>query len=168
MKIITTLFITILQMQNIYCQPGLNLLNQNSVMGNITIPQLQSLEVKVNNTPTIYFENSNDLSNGKEIKDFYVITVKSNTPWVLTFNANSSNFTNVSNSALDNMPSNVIFIKRSEENNYKLLPTLPQTLLSNDNDNIANEYRFDVKINPSWQYSGGLYNVGIIFTLTNE
>jgi hypothetical protein len=141
---------------------------QTTVSGNIIIPALQSLEVSIANNKPIQFTSENDFTSGKEFKDFYKLTVKSNTAWSISYNATAPSFTGLTNNAADNLPAEIIFIKNSSNTIYNPLTNAPQALITSSNEKITNEYYFDVKINPSWKYSGGSYNLGIIFTLTNE
>lgn len=151
-----------------YAQPKYASFSQTSVSGNIIIPALQSMEVNIVNSKPIKFTSEIDFTSGKEFKHFYKLTVKSNTPWSITYNAAAPAFTGLSNNAADDLPSEIIFIKNSNNTIYSPLTNAPQALITSSNEKIINEYYFDVKINPSWKYGGGSYNLGIIFTLTNE
>jgi hypothetical protein len=167
MKKLLYIFFSVLSIQ-CFGQPNQQSFVQTSVSGNINVPALQSLEVTIVNSKPISFKSDKDLADGKEFKEFYKLTIKSNTAWSVTYNASGSAFTGLTNNAADNLPAEIIFIKNTNDINYTPLTNSPQVLISSKNEKIVNEYYCDVKINPSWKYSGGSYNLGIIFTLANE
>jgi hypothetical protein len=137
------------------------------VTGNISIPALQSLKVNNKTGTSLEFSVPADFTNGKEILSFFNIEVKSNVPWVLTARAGNDNFNTLSAGA-PNVPVSILSIKGSDENLYLPLSSSDVNIKVNSNDLLTNRFTVDLKINPSWNYPGGLYDVNIIFTLTPQ
>ena len=166
MKKLIISIILIIALLNCKAQQSVILNIQNKVSGSVTIPALQNLNVSTQ-TSSLNFSDPGDFANGKEIAAFYTLNVNSNVPWVLTAKTETDNFNNLSVNG-NNMPAGIISIKNSTDNNYVALSQTEKNFIVSSNDKIVNDYKIDLKINPSWQYGGGLYNINIIFTLTPQ
>lgn len=143
-------------------QPG-NPLSQ-SVSGGLAIPVLQNLEVINMNTDELAFKNAADYNGAKAIPSYYKVIVKSNTPWEVSVATGTSTF--IVNDGIAEMPAGIISIKNSAESNYVSLGKDPVTVLQSTNNNITNTYNLDLKLNPSWDYPGGVYNISLTFSIS--
>lgn len=166
MKKLFTCIILLAALFNCKAQQSVILNIQNKVSGSVTIPALQNLNVTTQ-TSSLNFSDPGDFSNGKEIAAFYLLNVNSNVPWVITAKTETDNFNNLSANG-NNLPAGIVSIKNSTDNNYVALSQTVNNFIISSNDKIVNDYKVDLKINPSWKYGGGLYNINIIFTLTPQ
>lgn len=146
---------------------NVNLNTQNKVSGSVIIPALQNLNVSNQSANPLNFSNTVDFSDGKEILGYYTLNVNSNVPWIITAKTETDNFNNLSLNG-NNIPSGIMSIKNSTDNNYIQLSSTETNIITSSNDKIVNDYKVDLKINPSWSYGGGLYNINIVFTLTPQ
>lgn len=141
--------------------------SESRISGAVVMPPLQTLTVTTNGSPNISFNSNSDLGNGRELPAFYHLEVKSTVPWVITVRSESENFTS-SGTGADNIPANVVSVKSSAGKDFMPVSAAEKTLLTNANDNIVNRFDIDVKINPAWKYSGGIYNLNLVFTLSPQ
>ncbi len=145
----------------------LNLNMQNKISGIITIPALQSLNVITQNSGALNFLNQDDFYNGKEITAFYKLNVNSNIPWIITAKTQTNDFNNLTVNG-SNIPSVIMSIKNTTDNNYIPLSSTEKNIIISSNNKIVSDYQIDLKLNPSWNYGGGLYDINIVFTLTPQ
>ncbi|MCB0700147.1 MAG: hypothetical protein H6551_04100 [Chitinophagales bacterium] len=141
---------------------------QGSVSGSATVYSIQSLEINQSGGP-IAFNTANDYFNGVTVNKYATITVKSNENWVLSFSANSQYFTPLNKGASDQMPCDVLCIKKNNGRNFKPVATNGKNLSQGGRGNSANNvFDIDVYLNPGFGYSGGIYSIGIVYTLTKQ
>ncbi len=169
MKKIITAIVLITAMHCCKAQQSviLNLNIPNKASGSVTVTELQNLIVRSQNPAALNFSIPGDFSNGKEIAAFYTLSINSNVPWVITAKTETDNFNNLSING-NSIPAGIMSIKNSTDNNYTPLSSIEKNIIISSNDKIVNEYKIDLKINPSWNYGGGLYNINVIFTLTPQ
>ncbi len=140
-----------------------------SVQGNFIVYSMQSLTV----TPlggVISFDSPNDYLNGVIAKNYASIAVKSNANWILNFAAQSTYFTALTRNASTDMPATVLSVRKSGSSSFKTLSTQSQKLESGSRGSSGDHHEFniDVSFNPGFKYSGGLYSIGIVYTLTKQ
>lgn len=127
----------------------------------ITVTQLGGL---------ITFSSPNDYFNGVVANRYARIDISSNANWTLSFAAQSTYFTALSKNSSTDMPSTVIGIRKNGHSTFKTLTTQAQQLSSGSKGSSGpgHEFDIDVNFNPGFRYSGGLYTIGIIYTLTQQ
>lgn len=138
--------------------------------GNINITSIQALSFTSSNT-TAYFNTIDDYANGKVITNYGTLAVKSNVSWLLGISASASVFTPMSSGASTNMPASVMSFKLSSAQNYIPLSTNSQTLKTGSRGgttSTGNSFSIDQKFNPGFGYKGGIYTLGVIYTLTQQ
>ncbi|MCB9046156.1 MAG: hypothetical protein H6550_08440 [Chitinophagales bacterium] len=140
-----------------------------SVSGNFIVYSIQSITV-TSLSGVISFSTPNDYFNGVVTNNYANIKVKSNTNWIVSFAAQSANFTPLSKSGSTDMPSGVMGIRINGHSNFKTLSTTSQQLRSGQKGSGTNKHDFniDVSFNPGFGYNGGVYSMGIVYTLTKQ
>lgn len=140
-----------------------------TTQGNFVVYSMQSLSVS-NLSGLISFESPNDYFNGVVANNYANIKVKSNANWQLSFAAQSTYFTALSKGASTDMPSTVLGIRQNGQSSFKSLTTQSQSLTSGTRGSGTEKHDFniDVNFNPGFNYSGGLYSIGVVYTLTKQ
>lgn len=140
-----------------------------SASGNFLVYTMQSLTVTTKGG-VISFNTPNDYFNGVVSDHYANIKVKSNANWLLSFHANSNHFTALSKNASSNMPSHVMAIRVNGRNNFDELTTNSKKLMSGNRGSTSDKHDFDIdmRFNPGFDYSGGVYSIGIVYTLTKK
>lgn len=143
--------------------------NNGSVSGNFIVYSIQSITV-TSLSGVITFASPNDYFNGVVSNHNANINIKSNNSWILSFNAQSTYFTGLSKWSSTDMPANVMGIRQNGSSNFKQLSTQSQKLASGNKGSGSNKHDFDIDIsfNPGFEYSGGLYSIGIVYTLSKQ
>lgn len=140
-----------------------------SVQGNFIVYSMQSLTVTALGG-VISFVSPNDYLNGVAANKYVNIRIKSNTNWIVSFAAQSTYFTGLSRNASTDMPATVLGIRKNGHNSYKTLSTQSQRLESGSKGSSGDKHDFDIDVNfnPGFGYSGGVYSIGIVYTLTKQ
>ena len=140
-----------------------------SVQGNFVVYSMQSLTVTALGG-LITFSSPNDYLNGVISKNYASVSVKSNASWILNFAAQSTYFTALSRNASTDMPATVLGVRKAGGSSFKTLSTQAQKLESGGRGSSGehHEFNIDVNFNPGFKYSGGLYSIGIVYTLTKQ
>lgn len=108
---------------------------------------------------------------GVEVNNYGTIAIKSNVLWQLSFSAQNAFFTSLSQGGSTNMPSSVVSIKLHNNSNYLQLTTTSTTLKTGGRGTASsngNTFDIDMKLNPGFGYSGGIYTIGLMYTLTQQ
>lgn len=137
------------------------------VQGNIQMPSLLRLQVQSPGSPQFVFSELDDFSKPKEMLNFFQMKVKSTQPWIVTCQA-LDEFMTPTGVGSANLPSNLISLKKSTDNNYIPLSTNPQVLAQSLSNSVATDLSLDIKMNPPLNYRGDQYYFGIIFSLTQQ
>lgn len=142
---------------------------QGSVSGNIIVYSIQSLNI-TQTGGNITFSNVNDYFNGVTQNNYFNIKVKSNENWLLNYQSQSTYFSPLNNGASTDMPCTVLGIRKSDSKSFKQLTTSSKKLTQGNRGGSGDSHDFnvDVNLNPGFGYSGGLYSISILFTLTRQ
>ena len=127
-----------------------------------------SLNVVTLGQQTVQFSNGNDYNNGKTYPGYYKVTVANDGPWMVSVRAVSPFFTPASQNASANIPAEIVSLKASTSAEYIPLSVAQQNLIFGETGSQGSSFFIDLKVNPSWNYSGGHYNQQIIFTLSPQ
>ncbi len=140
-----------------------------SVQGNFIVYSTQSITVTALGG-VISFDSPNDYFNGVIANKYANIKIKSNTNWLISFSAQSTYFTALSKGASTDMPSTVMGIRKNGHSTFKTLTTQSQRLESGSRGSKGDKHDFDIDVNfsPGFKYSGGLYSIGVVYTLTKQ
>lgn len=140
-----------------------------SVQGNFIVYSMQSITVTALGG-VISFDSPNDYLNGVTANKYANIKIKSNASWIVSFAAQSTYFTALSRNASTDMPATVLGIRKNGHNSFKSLSTQSQRLESGGKGSSGNKHDFDIDVNfnPGFGYSGGVYSIGIVYTLTKQ
>lgn len=140
-----------------------------SVQGNFIVYSTQSITVTALGG-VISFDSPNDYFNGVVANKYANIQIKSNANWLLSFSAQSTYFTALSKGASTDMPSTVMGVRKNGHSTFKTLTTQSQQLESGSRGSKGSKHDFDIDVNfsPGFRYSGGLYSIGIVYTLTKQ
>ena len=135
-----------------------------------TVSTLLSVTLS-NNTGTASFTNMNAYVNGITTNNFSTLAIKSNVLWLLSVSAQSTNFAAMGGGASSNMPASVVSMRLSNTSTFYPLSTAGFTLKTGGRGNnlaAGNTFGIDMRFNPGFSYPGGIYSLGLMYTLTNQ
>lgn len=142
----------------------------SSTSGNFDIYSVLSLTF-TNLTGVVSFNTPNDYFNGITVNNSATIAVKSNVSWQVSVATQSSTFTPMSMGASTDMPSSILAIRRNGNTTFTPMTTDSQTLKTGNRGpatTSGNTFDIDTRIDPGFSYSGGNYNIGVVYTLTQQ
>lgn len=125
------------------------------------------MSLTVSSGASVSFDDVNDYANGLIMSNFATITLKSNVLWLVNVATNATYFTALSNGASTTMPASILSYKLSTGSSYIPLSTTSQTLKTGGRGS-GQSFNVDVKFNPGFGYPGGLYSIGLVYTLTSQ
>jgi len=117
------------------------------------------------------FSSLDNYANGVAVDDYLSVGIKSNVSWTLSAMAQNAFFTPMSQSGSTNMPCSVLSVKQAAASNYITLSTTAQTLKTGSKGNLStagNSFTIDIRYNPGFSYKGGIYTLGIVYTLSQQ
>ncbi len=130
------------------------------------------LNINITNlSGVVSFNTPNDYFSGQTINNAATIAIKSNVPWQVGISAQSANFQAMTQGASTNMPASVLGVRRNGTSTFLLMSTSSQTLKTGNKGNTTtsgNTFDIDTNLNPGFGYNGGSYNIGILYTLTQQ
>ncbi|HRO43834.1 MAG TPA: hypothetical protein PL009_13440 [Flavipsychrobacter sp.] len=141
-----------------------------SVSGSATVYAIQSLTI-TGGSLIPNFTSLDHYLNGVTAEDYLSIGVKSNKSWTLSINAQNAFFSPMSSGGSTNMPCSVLSIKTSMMGNFLSVSTTAQTLKTGNKGNLTtpgNSFDVDIKYNPGFSYKGGIYTLGLVYTLSQQ
>jgi len=142
----------------------------STVSGNINVYAIQSLTI-TGGSSIPSFTTLNDYVSGVTVDDYISIGVKSNVSWTLSVMAQSAYFAPMSLGGSTDMPCSVVSLKSATAVNYMTLSTNAQTLKTGSKGGLTwpgNSFNVDMKYNPGFSFKGGIYTLGIVYTLTQQ
>jgi len=138
--------------------------------GNITVSTVLSITLS-NQASTPTFTTASDYQNGKTITNYATIAIKSNVDWLVSVKAQSTYFTPQTVGASNDMPASVLGIRLNGNTTFLTMSTTSQTLKTGTDGNAAasgHTFKVDMKFNPGFNYAGGLYNMSVMYTVTQQ
>jgi hypothetical protein len=132
---------------------------QKELNGNINIPRLQSVTVEQLDERAIDFSTIKDYADGKIVTAYCRITVKCNFPWKLLGEINSAGILG------DASSTGLISIQQQGSNSYIPLSIHPTVIIKSSNNNITNEYTFNLKIDPKLKITKDVLMMNLSFAL---
>lgn len=141
-----------------------------NVSGLISVSTVQSLSL-TGGAAIPNFSSMNDYYNGVVMDDYLTVGVKSNVPWMINVQAQSQYFTPMTTGGSTNMPASVLSLKTSLSGNYTALSPNGITLKTGNRGGAAatgNNFTVDMRFNPGFAYKGGIYTIGLLYTLTAQ
>lgn len=164
MKYLLTIFVFFAAIKGIRAQ------SYTTVSGTIDISACMSLTI-TNLTGVVSFNDASDYTSGITITNAATIAVKSNVSWLISISTQSANFQAMSGGASTNMPASVLQIRRNGTTSYLTMSTSSQTLKTGNKGDASvsgNTFNTDVNLNPGFGYNAGSYNIGVLFTLSQQ
>jgi hypothetical protein len=152
---------------------GSNAYGQYSLSGTATgeaqISAVTSITVSAPNGTGVSVSSVPEMQQGKSVSGFTQVAIKSNAAWQVYIRAGSTYFTPLSIGASATMPASVLrFRLNGSGSAYIPLSTTDQLLSSGSAGNNAasgNTFSMDVLFIPGFSYPGGIYNLGLLFTV---
>jgi hypothetical protein len=138
--------------------------------GSINVMSVQSLTLS-GGTIVPSFTTLEHYLNGVTLDDYLNIKIKSNVPWTLNVQAQNAYFTPMSQGGSTDMPAGVLSIKRDNVTSFTPLSANSFTLKSGSKGGptaTGNTFNVDVKFNPGFNYKGGIYTLGLMYTLSQQ
>lgn len=137
--------------------------------GSFMVYSIQSIDI-TNLTGAVSFNTPNDYFNGVNVDHYANIKVKSNENWQLSVSTQSTYFTAMSSNSSTDMPGNILSMKVTGRKHFKTLSTKGFTLQKGNRGSSGNRNDFDIDMNfdPGFAFNGGVYNIGILYTLTKQ
>jgi hypothetical protein len=159
-KYLTILFS--IMMQYAMCQAG----TTGSQAENTAAPALQSITVTRNGNSDLQFSTLQDLSFGKTLPNYYTIEIKSAVPWTLSVESVSDIKVGALQAAGQPGWPCALNIKRNNDQQFYPVTQGRQVIMQSTNNSLVNTYLFDLVVNPGWDRAGGVYDIGLVFTLS--
>ena len=138
--------------------------------GTITVGTVLNIALS-NQAAAPSFTTASDYQNGKTTLNYATVAIKSNVNWITSVNAQATYFTPQTVGASADMPASVLGIRLNGNVSYITMSTVSQTLKTGNKGNAAaagNTYNVDMFFNPGFSYAGGLYNMGVVYTITQQ
>lgn len=154
----------------LFCKPAYSQSYNDVVPGTIIVSSIMSITV-TNLTGTTNFTTSNDYANGKTISNYAAVAIKSNVLWVLSISSQSANFSPQSTGASTNMPASILGMRVNGTSNFLTMSTSSQTLKTGGRGNASypgNSFNMDADFDPGYGYNGGVYTIGVLYTLSKQ
>ena len=151
-------------------QDGSRTLSNNFTI-TLTVLSVLDLSVTQNAPTSIGFTTSGQYANGITYSNFTTHTIKSNLPWMVNVSSQSTYFTPASSGADNNVPCSIIGVKPSTVSTFTSLSisnAVVKTGGAGNSTAAGNSYNVDLQINPGYNYSAGIYNLGLTYTLTAQ
>lgn len=142
----------------------------SSTSGNVDIYSVLNLNI-TNLSGVVSFNTPNDYFSGQTINNSATIAIKSNVSWQVSVSAQSAFFQPMTTGASTNMPASVVGIRRNGTSSFNSLSTGGATLKTGSRGNAStsgNSFDIDMSLSPGFEYNGGIYNIGILYTLTQQ
>jgi hypothetical protein len=137
----------------------------------INVQPVVSLELTANTSTNVTFASSNNYLNGITASNFNTLAVKANLPWQVNVSSQNSYFTPASSGADAIMPCSVIAFKASTNSSFLPLSTTAQVLktgLPGTVHSSGNTFNMDMHFSPGYNYSAGIYNIPLTYTITGQ
>jgi hypothetical protein len=141
-----------------------------SVSGTATIYSVLNISI-TNLSGVVSFNTPSDYFSGIIVNNSATLAIKSNVSWQVGISSQSAYFQAMTQGASTTMPASILGIRRNGTTNFLQMSTSSQTLKTGNKGNTStsgNTFDIDTEIDPGFGYSGGSYNIGIVFTLTQQ
>lgn len=129
------------------------------------------MNVSVSGGATIAFNDADDYANGKTMSDYATCTIKSNTLWLVSVRTNSYFFTAGSGGTWY-MPASILSIRKAGTSTFSTISSWYNVSLASGSRTggapFYTSFDVDLKANPGFNYSGGTYSIGLIYTITAQ
>lgn len=138
--------------------------------GNFDVYDIQAINI-TNLSGATTFSKPGDYFSGITIDNYCKITVRSNNNWQVGISTQSAYFTPLTSGGSTNMPANIVSVRRNGYSNFTALSTNPWTLKTGSrggSDKAGNEFNIDMHMAPGFGYNGGVYSIGVVYTLTRQ
>lgn len=129
------------------------------------------LNVAIGSSSTINFTTLTDYANGKTISPFVTLTIKSNMLWTVTVMANAANFTGGNS----DMPCSILSVRRTSSGaSFGTISSSSSYDFQNSGSRTGSTspytttFSVDLKANPGYNYIGGAYSIGLVYTITGS
>jgi hypothetical protein len=143
--------------------------SQNTT-GKITIASVMNISVS---TGTAFsFSTIDNYLNGVTKTNFSTVTVKSNNLWLVNVQANAVYFTAGGGGSTD-MPASILSIRKAGTGSYQPISSTANVTLNTGSRTgssapYTNTFDVDLIANPGFNFNGGTYSIGLIYTLTSQ
>jgi len=141
-----------------------------STSGNINISSIYVVTL-TGGTAIPSFSDADDYASGVTYSNYLNVAIKSNVSWTLSAKAQSTYFTPQSSGGSTNMPASVLSMKASTSSSYFNMSTTSQTVKSGSrgtSSTSGNSFKIDIKYTPGFTYKGGIYTIGVLYTLSQQ
>ncbi len=141
-----------------------------NVSGSINVFTIQSLTLS-GGTVTPSFTTMEHYFSGVVLQNYITVSVRSNGPWTVSVQAQNQYFTPMSQGGSTNMPAGVLSLRRENQVNFTPVSVAGHTLKSGGKGGATapgNTFTIDMKFNPGFGYKGGIYTLGLMYTLSQQ
>lgn len=139
-----------------------------SVNGSINMPPLLQLDVNYPDNLNLEFDDLEEFAKGKVYHSCINLSVRSNSPWVVTVKSGNNNFLPLSSGNASNVPASILALKPSNRAEFVPVTNVPVPLLYSENDNVENQYTLDLQMNTPWNAEGGQYGLNFVFSISPQ
>ena len=141
-----------------------------SVSGTIDISTVINITLS-NQAATPSFTTAASYQGGITTLNYTTVAIKSNVDWIISLKAQSTYFTPQTAGASSNMPAGVLGFRLNGNPAFTTMSTTSQTLKLGNNGSAAatgNTFKIDMFFNPGFTYAGGLYSIGLLYTVSEQ
>jgi hypothetical protein len=143
---------------------------QSTISYTVTINEVIDFSIS-NSNVSFAFSRIDDYANGVSVLNATVCNIKSNISWLVNTQANATYFTPSGIGAASNMTCGILSLRRSGLTSWNQVSNTSNITLQTGNRTGAltppTQFDVDIKSNPGFNYSGGIYTIGLVYTLTN-
>jgi hypothetical protein len=139
------------------------------VSGNVAVSAILKVDLS-HNTSMASFTSLSTYENGVIKENSNSLSIKSNVSWLVNVRAQSSFCSPLTQGASSTMPCSVVGIRASGSPTFISLNTTGVTLKTGSRGNhqvSGNIFSTDLFYNPGFNYPGGIYSLGLLYTVTN-
>ncbi len=139
-----------------------------NLSGTMSVGSIMNISVSSGSAQTI--NSTSQYQNGITISNYASISITSNVAWLTSLKSNATNFTALSGGT-SSMPCSIVGFKIGTGGSFTTLSTSSQTVKTGNAGNSSasgNSFNVDLKYNPGFNYPGGIYSLGVVFTITAQ
>ena len=117
------------------------------------------------------FTTAANYQSGKTTLNYATVAIKTNVDWIVSINAQSTYFTPQTQGGSTDMPATVLGVRVNGNATFTTISTTSQTLKTGNNGPATlagNTFNIDMFFNPGFNYVGGIYNISLLYTLTQQ
>jgi hypothetical protein len=139
-----------------------------SVPGHIEVPSFVHMEVSMQGSGDVRFEDFADYSQPRILPANVQLRIESTVPWMVMVKSASPYFYPGSESGTSQIPADLISVRRSGSGPFIPVSTTPQVVMSSTSNDMVSQHNIDVRIDPPWNMKGSQYQISLMFYISPQ